>query len=296
VKQADEKRSGGLRRRAVLALAASAMALAGAAEGRQAGELVDLAVVDRETGEEMRVWRHGGRLFVAGRPGARYGLRVTNHSAGRVLVVMSVDGVNVLTGETADYSQRGYVLRPYESSLVTGWRKTDAEVAAFTFSPLSRSYAARTGRPFDVGVIGVAAFRERYDPPPAAQASAPVYAPESGRSAAQDAEEMVVTGRRLAPAPAAPPPPPSARAAQGEVAASAQRRSERLGTGHGAREWSMVTTVAFQRATRHPQQVRRIEYDSYENLVALGVIRPGYPRRPRPFPGEGYVPDPPGGL
>jgi hypothetical protein len=62
-----------------------------------------------------------------------------------------------------------------------------------------------------------------------------------------------------------------------------------------------VTSVAFERATAYPQLVRRIEYDSYDNLVASGVIRPawGQGRRPQPFPSNpdrgGYVPDPPGG-
>ncbi|HEX7944029.1 MAG TPA: hypothetical protein VF495_05150, partial [Phenylobacterium sp.] len=104
-----------LHRRTVLAMAISTLGLAGAARADVPADLVDLKVVDRETGETARVWRHAGRLFVAGRPGARYSLRVTNNSAGRVLVVMSVDGVNILTGETAGYDQRGYVFRPYES-------------------------------------------------------------------------------------------------------------------------------------------------------------------------------------
>ena len=283
----------GLRRRAVLAMAVSAMALAGTANARGVADLVDLSVVDRDTGETLRVWRHDGRLFVPGRPGARYGLRVTNNSDARVLVVMSVDGVNVLTGETADYGQRGYVFGPRESYEVTGWRKSDAEVAAFTFAPLSRSYAARTGRPGDVGVIGIAAFRERVvGPAITPQASPP---PPSRRgSADSDASETVVTGQRAAPSPAAPQG--RARAAPSQELAAAERRSEKLGTGHGAREWSAVTTVAFERATRAPQLVRRIEYDSYDRLVAAGVIRPPVyrDRRPRPFPGAGYVPDPPG--
>lgn len=288
----SEERSGWLGRRAVLAMAVSALALPGTTSAREVDDPVDLAVVDRETGEAMRVWRHAGRLFVAGRPGARYGVRVSNNTGERVLVVMSVDGVNVLTGETAGYHQRGYVFRPYESYVVTGWRKSDAEVAAFTFAPLSRSYAARTGRPTDVGVIGVAAFRERLPP-----AVAPAYGATSRGEPESAAEELAATGsRRAAPAPVAPPPP-AARAQSGQVAAEA-RRSERLGTGHGPREWSAVASVPFERATRYPQMVRRIEYDSYRNLVAAGVIPPTrYPERsPRPFPGNGYVPDPPGGY
>ena len=83
----------------------------------------------------------------------------------------------------------------------------------------------------------------------------------------------------------------------------AERRDDKLGTAHGVREWSEVTTVSFVRATTYPQLTRQIEYDSFDNLVARGVIPPGRseePRpRPRPFPsqphGGGYVPDPPDG-
>jgi hypothetical protein len=291
-----EDTTGFTRRRTVLALAASVVGLA-AAGAAEAADLVDLRVVDRDTGEVARVWRHDGRMFVEGRPGARYAVRVTNNTAGRVMVVMSVDGVNILTGETAGYDQRGYVFRPYETYDVSGWRKSDTEVAAFTFAPLSRSYAARTGRPGDVGVIGVAAFTERAARP-IAVAPAPLGRRVRGREAADSAsEEVVVTGSRVQSAPAAPPPPSAARSAPVEL----ERRSEKLGTAHGAREWSEVTTVSFERATPYPQLVRRIEYDSRANLVANGVIAPPArvpDRRPRPFPsspgGGGYVPDPPG--
>jgi len=267
-------------RRVALALAASALGLSGAADARTVAPMVDMAVVDRETGEEQRVWRRGGRMFVAGRPGARYGVRVTNNTPGRVL-----------TGETAGYDQRGYVFGPYETHVVNGWRKSDAQVAAFHFTRLSRSYAARTGRPGDVGVIGVAAFRERAAP--VVQSAPPYVSPARPYAENDAAAESAVTGR--AAGAAAPPPVAAAPTARGGDMA-AQRRSERLGTGHGAREWSYATSVPFERATRHPQQVLRMEYDSYENLVAAGVIPRhwGGDARPRPFPGEGYVPDPPG--
>jgi hypothetical protein len=256
----------------------SAIALAGEARADFA-DLVDLSVVDRDTGQPLQVWPRDGRLYVAGRPGARYGLRVTNNTGGRVLAVMSVDGVNVLTGETAGFGQTGYVFDPWQSYDVTGWRKSDQEVAAFTFASHRNAYATRTGRPFDVGVIGIAVFRERvWRPPPAAMS-----APRSRDSADNEVSELAVTeGKRRAEA-----PPP---------AAQALRREDRLGTAHGQREWSAVTQTEFERATRQPQQIRRIEYDTYANLVAAGVIRRPPPepyRRPRPFPSQGYVPDPP---
>jgi hypothetical protein len=80
----------------------------------------------------------------------------------------------------------------------------------------------------------------------------------------------------------------------------AQRRDEKLGTAHGAREYSAITIVPFERATTYPQFTRQIEYDTFDNLVVAGVIPPAWSpgHRPQPFPsnsdGAGYVPDPPG--
>jgi len=283
-----------------LLTAIAAIGLVGAARAYADPDPVDLKVIDRDTGQVLRVWRHDGRLFVAGEPGARYSLRVTNHTDGRVLVVMSVDGVNILTGETASYDQNGYVFDPYETYDVTGWRKSTSEVAAFAFAPLPQSYAARTGRPADVGVIGMAVFREKLAPPEPEQ---PTIAPPELRD--ED-------GRGASDAPAsralAPPPPQSAapRSSAAEAmdrlagAGLARQPDEKLGTAHGAREWSVVNMTTFERATPYPQSVRQIQYDTYANLVACGVIP--RPRRedhpPRPFPldpdGAGFVPDPPG--
>jgi len=268
---------------------ATAMALTGLAGAAHAyADPVDLSIVDRDTGQVLRTWRHHGHLFVVGRPGDRYSLRVTNHTEGRILAVMSVDGVNVVTGETADYGQRGYVLTPHASYDVTGWRKSNSEVAAFTFAPLPQSYAARTGRPADVGVIGMAVFREKvYAPPPEPEVSENVVTGSSTFAPSQRAAS--------APAPAPPPPPIPAPM----MRADAERRDEKLGTAHGAREWSAISLVDFERATSQPQFIRQIEYDTYANLVAAGVIGPppDPEPHPRPFPanpgGAGYGPDPP---
>ena len=292
-------------RRTVLASAIAALGLACVAQAhaQPAPGPVDLAVVDRDTGQSLRIWRHDGHLFVAGRPGARYGLRVTNHTDARVLVVMSVDGVNVLTGETAGYDQRGYIFGPHESYDVTGWRKSLTEVAAFTFARLPDSYAARTGRPEDVGVIGIAVFDEKA-PEPVPETEGPP--PSAWRDAPARGADSAGAPRRDLPAPA-PPATLAPRAAQGLSQAAPNDRAggyaerqqdERLGTAHGAREWSVTRIVPFERATSYPQFTSQIEYDTYDHLVASGVIptwRYGE-RRPRPFPTNpdgGFVPDPP---
>jgi hypothetical protein len=282
-----------LGRRTVLATAIAALGLAGAADAHANPDPVDLKVVDRETGQPLRIWRHHGRLFVAGRPGARYGLRVTNHTSRRVLVVLSVDGVNIISGETAGYDQRGYIFKAYESYDLNGWRKSTTQVAAFTFAPLPESYAARTGRPTDVGVIGMAVFNERVDVE--AEAFAPPEDDSDQGSSGADTARRAPRGR----AGLAPPPPAmkSAPATAPSEVVTAERRDEKLGTAHGAREWSVSYVEPFERATPYPQWVRQIEYDSYHNLVASGVIPRQWGARPRPFPSEpdgaGYVTDPP---
>jgi hypothetical protein len=89
---------------------------------------------------------------------------------------------------------------------------------------------------------------------------------------------------------------PSPPAASPKAFQEAQRQpDEKLGTAHGALEWSVSHVVEFHRATPYPQLVRQIEYDSHANLIRIGVIpqpRPDYP--PHAFPAApGYVPDPP---
>src|SRR6185312_16409584 len=168
----------------------------------QSNSLVDISVINRNTGETLRTWYHHGRLYVAGDPGTRYGLRFTNRTGQRLLAVASVDGVNIITGETANYNERGYVLSPWETIDVNGWRKSETTIADFQFAPLSDSYAARTGRPGDVGVIGMAVFEERKPLPPR-----PL---DSGMAGPMP--DIVRRAPMMAPpAPApAPPPPPAA--------------------------------------------------------------------------------------
>jgi hypothetical protein len=89
-----------------------------------------------------------------------------------VLAVTSVDGVNVISGANAVWNQTGYVFRPQQDYRITGWRKSDDEVAAFTFTASPNSYAARTGRPEFSRSRAAAASPERR--------SAPLPAPKLG--------------------------------------------------------------------------------------------------------------------
>ncbi|MBN8740600.1 MAG: hypothetical protein BGP24_21445 [Lysobacterales bacterium 69-70] len=264
-------------RHRLLALLPLALLAAGSAE---AGRLVDLQIVDRESGTPLQQYPYRGDSFVAGAPGHRYAVRLTNRGNERVLAVLSVDGVNVISGEAAATAQTGYVLDPYETTEVAGWRKNMNEIAAFEFTSLSESYAAQTGRPGNVGIIGMAVFRERNP--------RPVFRSKIGAASEGEA-------KRAPELPPAAAPSSSAGAAQDSMA---RRESapvqESLGTGHGQREDSDATYTTFRRASDRPAEIASVRYDSWRNLVARGVIprpRP-QPDRPDPFPGN-FVPDPP---
>ena len=129
------------------------------------GRLADVTITDRDSGETLTPYVHRGEYWVAGRPGARYAISIRNQSGNRLLAVTSVDGINVLSGQGAAANQRGYVFDPWVGYEIDGWRKSSSEIAAFTFTALPNAYAALTGRPKNIGVIGVALFRERQPDP-----------------------------------------------------------------------------------------------------------------------------------
>ena len=147
-----------------------AVALLASGQALAHGGLVDISIHDRTDGRRLPVYWHEGRAYVAGKPGNEYRISLRNRRREDLLAVVSVDGINVITGETGHPSQSGYVLAPRGRMEIQGWRRSLSQTAAFYFTPLPDSYAARTGRPDDVGVIGVALFRRKAPQPPAPMA------------------------------------------------------------------------------------------------------------------------------
>jgi hypothetical protein len=257
--------------------------------------LVDVQVVDLDQGNWLTRIPYSGREYIEGRPGHRFAVSLHNVTGQRVLAVLSVDGVNAISGETAGSSQAGYVLEPWQQVEIRGWRKSYADVAEFYFTDLPDSYAARTGRPLNVGVIGVAAFREK-TAPPIAYTPPPYYPPYTPAPYGRDDYAQRESGAAKSAA-------PSNRAADAAASGGALARSEaappsaqaqEIGTGHGARRYDPVTQTAFERASWRPNQRVSLYYDSYQALVAKGVIREryyDYARSPDPFP-SGFAPDP----
>jgi len=266
------------------------------AQAHAVGRLADVSVIDRDSGCALATHYYRGEYWVAGSPGARYAIEIRNRLGERVLAVTSVDGINVVSGATAGWGQTGYVFGAGEAYQITGWRKSDADVAAFAFTPSPNSYAERTGRPANVGIVGVALFRERL----AAVVPEISRLGEVAREASSDRARQAPAGS-ASPAAAAP----TARAADSFAKSASniaypayQSPAPKLGTAHGQHESSWVTHTEFERLQSEPDEVVRIRYDSLENLVAMGVVPPRgrVPPGPNAFPGvasRAYVADPP---
>jgi hypothetical protein len=264
-----------------LRLLAAATLAALSLSAHAVGHLADVNIVDRTTGRSLPVFWKEGRAYVVGRPGAEYQVTVHNRRGEEVLAVVSVDGLNVMTGETANPRQSGYVLSQWARVDVRGWRKSLDEVAAFYFTSLGDSYAARTDRPNNVGVIGVALFQRKTGWGPGS-GNVPL---DAERRKSETSNEIQKDSRSSESARVMTPPAASAPA-------PIQAPSAPLGTGHGRREESRVRWVDFERATEEPAETIAIYYDSYRNLVAQGVLQAQpSPRDPNPFP-TAFAPDP----
>lgn len=75
-------------------------------------------------------------------------------------VVVTVDGLDVISGKAASYQNRGYLLRTGEELFIEGFRKSDQQVAAFRFGSPDEGYVnfSTQGDKKDIGVIYVAVF------------------------------------------------------------------------------------------------------------------------------------------
>jgi hypothetical protein len=246
--------------------------------------------LEGEDGRPLATFGHRGRTWVLGERGSRYLVRFHNHSGRRVEVVATVDGLDVVDGRPGSLAKRGYLVEPHGDLTIDGFRLSQEAVAAFRFSSVAASYAARKGDARDVGVIGLAVFPER-EPlrwsPPLSLGAAP---PRASGEAARD-QAPAEARAKAAPAPDA----------RGEL--QAERRPG-LGTGFGEEHFSHVDQVAFERASDRPEAVLTVRYDDRPGLLALGIDLDGRMarrdegwrrERAQPFPGSSGYAEPPSG-
>lgn len=114
-----------------------------------------------ENGSALPTFQSNGRMLVQGEIGQRYMISISNQSSNRFEAVVTVDGLDVIDGRAGSFAKRGYLIQPFGSVEIDGFRQSMDEVAAFRFGSVRGSYAAQKGSDRNVGVIGVAVFAER---------------------------------------------------------------------------------------------------------------------------------------
>lgn len=112
-------------------------------------------------GRTCTEYYHRSEVFVEGRSGSEFQIRITNNHDRRVTVVLSMDGLSVMDGKLASANRQGYIIGANSSETFKGWRLNDEDVATFEFANKPACYAAQMGDPKNVGVIGAVAFLEK---------------------------------------------------------------------------------------------------------------------------------------
>jgi hypothetical protein len=255
------------------------MALAGAPvcghhaeQAENAGSWVSVSVT--LDGRTVPLYAASSRWYLEARAGANYEIALSNRTGERLGVVLDVDGLNVISGDIearpASKLGRMYVLDPWGSVTVRGWRTSLEAVRRFVFVDEKASYAARAGKANSkMGWIEIAVHREHRRPMPV------VTDEQIGRRHKDEAAN--------APAPAAE----GSAKAQGSDASEQESRTGQAapaarsfpGTGWGSRTHDQAVLVDFEPEV-YPVERLNLRYEYRGALQALGLL-PAPPRRDR---------------
>lgn len=237
--------------------------------------------LEDQYGNALQAFGHRGRTYVLGTFSQRYNVRVSNHTGSRIEAVVTIDGRDAISGRQGNFRERGYVIPPYQDVLVEGFRQNHHAVAVFRFTNKGDSYSARRGTPQNVGVIGVAVFREkhrrRHHPRPLAKRGM-----RRPTSTGADLDDLAADS-------AAP-----ARESRAKSRSNRAPRQNNIGTRYGESQHSEVVEVRFRRRRNRPDHILSVHYDDASGLQARGisVYPPYYSGSPEPFPHRDFAPPP----
>lgn len=219
-------------------------------------------------GKPLREYFHNGHFYVEGRGNSDFELLLRNNSYRRVEAVVSVDGLDVLDGKTANSKKTGYLVNAYSTVKISGWRLNTDEVAKFVFAAQEESYAASKNKPRNIGVIGVAFFNEKihYQPwfsntnfqfTPCADSTG--YFPKGLRNHSVSVGDTKCSGRG------------SSVGGGSTVNVSNSVGTQGLGTGFGQKTESRVYNVSFERASEKPDEILKLYYNDRKGLEEIGI-------------------------
>jgi hypothetical protein len=244
--------------------------------------------------------RGTGRYYLEARQGQGYEIHLSNRTGQRLGAVVTVDGLNVVSGERDARRGRMYVLDPWGSTTIRGWRRSLHDVHRFTFVDEKGSYASLTGKANGrMGWIEVSVYRESGRAPCCDERGArvspysPKREPDAGHDSEPDAwaradeardraESAPPRDRAEVAPPAAPEAQPEAKSAdeleedsaRGTLSApgmpALRPRRSFPGTGWGSRVDDPVMVVSFE-PEEEPAERLTFRYEYAAALRALGI-------------------------
>lgn len=260
-------------------------------------------------GNPVKEYYKDGQVYVEGREGQKYSIKIRNMGYNRILAVPTVDGLSVMDGKPASFDSNGYIIDGYDSLTIDGWRTSDKEVAEFFFSCHDHAYAELKGKGGNQGVIGVAVFNEKeYYNYQTITYTSPLSDYDWNFPSFPRWNSPFIGGITLTNNTANTTLSTSGTALTGASASAGnayfcssdntpvkQTRElrdveQKLGTGFGESKKSEVTKVSFHRENG-PSAVFEIKYNTRQELEKMGIdftSKPVYV--PNAFPGEYCTP------
>lgn len=243
-------------------------------------------------------YNHNKKVYVEGRKGSPYTIQFYNDSAYKRLVVLSVDGLNVLSGDKN--WKKGYIVEAWGTINVPGWTKDKNNVACFIFSSVDGSYNQHNteGSAENVGVIGAMIYDQK-----------PIYSYNnyiplvgssdwgawSSKSGIRRYGSTTLGGvQNKAGHSGIACSFTSTNSAVKPLSAPDSEASQELGTKWGKNEAFQISETYFN-ANDHWTKIETIYYDTKQGLQRRGIeLKPKKPVNytPNPFPSSGFCPPP----
>ncbi len=258
----------------IVSLLALVLMLSAAPAFPSYGGNMDIEIISDNGGVSSRIphknYSTGGtqiiKSYLEARKGENYSILIRNNTPDRVGVVIAVDGRNIITGKKSflNNSEMMYIVAPYNTAKLEGWRTDQNTVHRFYFTDVKDSYSVKTfGDSSAMGVIAVSAFREKERP------------------------ELLYDRKPLkdnAPAPSA--------GAQAKESAK-RYESDAAGTGFGDEKFAPVTKVEFEPESV-PFKKMLVKYEWRETLCRKGLLKCYSEKRNRLWDEAEFAPYPPG--
>ncbi|MCK9369564.1 hypothetical protein M0R04_06625 [Candidatus Dojkabacteria bacterium] len=226
-------------------------------------------------GSSARTYQHEGRVFIEGKEGSEFTIRIKNNTHRRVLAVLTVDGLSVIDGKEGSFTSGGYIIDPFGSVKVPGWRLNNEEVASFEFTSPNKAYASKQGSGGNLGVIGCALYYEEYKSLPWSTVTT------------TDNDRFYTLNPSLRDVDTSPSMYMNASQSSSNTSLRLDSVQNSLGTKFGDKAVHKIRDEFFQRSTKVPIEILTIYYDSKQGLKERGIDLEWRPTiSPSAFPKE----------